>query len=146
VNAPVIAIAPTPAPGPYAQVVWAPGYSLANVCGSAVPLTVNAANGQVSVIADLFGLYAMAVTVTEYRNGVPIGLVRREIEFAVVVCQSALPQTSLSVGPGTGSGFPVNPAGNVYPVYETDTLCLWYQAFDPTDSLRPMPPARAIPG
>ncbi len=134
-NTPPQATAPGPQPGPYASIVWAPGYSLANVCGSNSPMTINAATGQMSVVADAFGLYAMAVTVREFRNGIQIGLVRREIEFAVVVCEASLPQTGFSIVQGTGSGYPVVNAGNLFTIYETDSLCLLYQGYDNTDSL-----------
>ncbi len=141
------AIAATPGPAPYSPIVWAPGYSLANVCGSNnTPLTVNASTGEISVVADAFGLYAMAVTVREYRNGVQIGMVRREIEFAVIVCLSSLPQNSVSLVQGTGSGYPVVQSGNNYEIYETDTLCMLYQGTDNDDSLWLEVSSELLPG
>lgn len=114
-------------PGPYPLIQWQNGYSLANVCNSAVPLTVNAGNGELSVKADLQGIYSVAVLVRETRAGVQIGLIRREIQFNVITCnQNAVPQISYSninsANPNAGNGVPSNKAVT-FEIYETDSLC-----------------------
>ena len=130
------AIAVTPGPGPYSPVGWTPGYDLTNVCASSNnPLAVNAATGQVTVTVDFAGLYAMAIIVREFRGGIQIGMVRREIEFAVIFCASSLPYSGTSLDPGSGSGFPIASGGFDYEIYETDTLCFTYRAADNVDSL-----------
>ena len=75
-----------PPSAPYSNASWTSGYSLANICGSSSPLTLNSATGEIEVIPPFQGIYAMAVEVREYRNGIYIGLVRREIEFTVIAC------------------------------------------------------------
>jgi gliding motility-associated-like protein len=82
-----------PLSAPYTTTTWAPGYSLSNICGSALPLTIDTLTGEIEVQPDLLGIYAMAVLVKEYRNGIYIGSIRREIEFTVINCgNNAAPQ------------------------------------------------------
>lgn len=121
------AVASVLTPGPYPNIQWQVGYSLANVCNSAVPLTVNSTTGELSVKADYQGIYAIALVVHEFRGGVEIGLIRREIEFNVIVCnQNALPQISYSNinsgNPNAGNGTATNNVVN-FEIYETDSLC-----------------------
>ncbi|MFI5220570.1 MAG: hypothetical protein ACHQNT_13880, partial [Bacteroidia bacterium] len=56
-----VPILPTPLPAPYLPVYWEPGYSLANVFGSSVPLAIDPASGTLTVTADNMGLFAVAV-------------------------------------------------------------------------------------
>ncbi len=109
-----------PAPLPYTHAVWENGYSLSNICGSAIPLTINTSSGLVEGVPDNPGFYAMAVSVYEYRNGVLIGLIRREIEFTVIVCSdNAAPNLSPSVD-------------NIqYEIFASDTLSFLVKATDP---------------
>jgi gliding motility-associated-like protein len=118
----------TPLPGPYATVQWTPGYSLANVCASSTnPLNIDAVSGNLSVTVDYSGIYAMAVIVHEFRNGIEIGLIRREIEFSVIVCPNDPPQLNLS------SALPFS--GNTFTIYESDTICFNAIAADAADSV-----------
>lgn len=114
-----------PAPAPYTSATWDFGYGISNVCASAVPLAINTSTGLVEGVPDVPGFYAMAVTIYEYRNGVLIGLIRREIEFTVLVCDgNAQPNLSASVKNAD------------YEIYATDTLCFQVTAKDPDgDSL-----------
>lgn len=130
-------ILPTPVSAPYPNIQWAPGYSLSNVCGSQTnPLTVNPVTGMISVTVETAGMYAMAVLVKEYRNGILIGKIRREIEFTVVFCIGAQPTISnnLNAG-GSGSGFPIISSIGDYDIYETDTLSFNFNVSDQDDSL-----------
>lgn len=125
---PPVAILNTPMPGPYASVLWNPGYSLANVCGSSVnPLAVDPVTGTVTVTADNSGIYAMAILVHELRGGVEIGLIRREIEFSVIVCPNSPPQLDLASAQ--------NFTANNFLIYETDSVCFTASATDNTDSV-----------
>lgn len=127
-SSPVQAILPTPLPAPYPSITWAPGYSLANVCQSIQPLTVDPSTGQMSVTVQNLGMYAMAVNVREFRNGVQIGMIRREIEFSVIICFGSNPQLSLSPN--------VQQSGtNYFEIFETDTLTLLISGTDAEDSL-----------
>src|SRR6185436_8035157 len=136
-------ILPTPLPGPYAPVLWNPGYSLANVCGSTSnPLAVDPSSGMLTVTADYYGIYAAAVAVHEYRNGVEIGLVRREIEFSVIIC----PNTPVAFSLSTFSPY-VSIAGNHnITAYESDSVCFRVTANDGTDSIYLSHSGEVFPG
>ena len=114
-----------PEPSPYANSIWDFGYGISDVCGSAVPLVMDPVTGIVEGVPDIPGFYAMAATIYEYRNGVLIGLVRREIEFTVLLCEgNTQPNLSASVKNAD------------YEIYATDTLCFDVTARDPDgDSL-----------
>ncbi|CAN5497452.1 hypothetical protein BH11BAC2_BH11BAC2_13460 [soil metagenome] len=114
-----------PLPGPYSPVIWESGYGVNNICGSDIPFTINSSTGEIEGIPDIAGIYALAVTIYEYRNGIYLGLVRREIEFTVIACTSnSIPQLSPNV------------KNKNYEIYATDTLCFDVTATDPNgDSL-----------
>lgn len=127
-SSPVQAILPTPLPAPYPPVTWAPGFSLANICQSNQPLTIDPSTGQISVTVQNLGMYAMAVNVREFRNGVQIGMIRREIEFSVIICFGSIPQLSLSANlQQTGT--------NYFEIFETDTISFMISGTDAEDSL-----------
>jgi gliding motility-associated-like protein len=118
-----VTISPSPVltaqvPGPYPNVDWNPGYGLSNMFGSPIPVTVDNNTGLMSARIDLSGLYAVAVEVREFRNGVQIGMIRREIEIASVICLNNAPELSPSVTPVT------------YEIIETDTLCRTFTWID----------------
>ncbi len=108
-----------PLPGPFIPIVWQNTYSLNNICGSPNPLVINSSTGLVQGTPDNIGIYAMAVTVYEYRNGVRIGLVRREIEFTSISCNG---NTAPNISPSI--------ADKNYEIYATDTLCFEVNASD----------------
>ena len=117
-----------PSPGPYASAQWAPGYSLSNITGTSPPMTLNSNTGLMQVKASLQGYYAMAVVVREYRGGVLIGLIRREIEFTVINCLgNTAPQITYENSTASVNGL-------TFTVYEKDTLCFTIKATD-SDSM-----------
>ncbi len=117
-----------PLPGPYSDAQFQSPYSLGNICGGP-PLAVDPATGDITAKPDYIGIYAMAVVAREYRNGVQIGIIRREIEFTVIICDiNVAPSvTSYSTGlaPGTKS----------FELFETDSICFQVSGSDATDSL-----------
>lgn len=72
--------------GPYAPVVWGFGYSTAAEISGNPPLSINQKNGQIRIKPNQTGVYVVGMRVTEYRNGVAIGLVHLELQFNVVNC------------------------------------------------------------
>jgi len=71
------------------------------------------------------GLYAMAVSVKEYRNGVQIGEIRREIEITAIPCSG-----------NTAPNLSANVIDKNYELYAGDNLCFNVSANDPNgDSL-----------
>ena len=79
-------ILPAPLPAPFDSAVWTPGFNLANLAGG-TPVTIHPQTGLLTGTPAYMGMFAMAVSVKEYRNGVQIGEVRREIEFVVLLCE-----------------------------------------------------------
>ncbi|AQG82283.1 hypothetical protein AWR27_02725 [Spirosoma montaniterrae] len=75
----------------YPTVTWASGISLANVIPGNPPLTIDPTTGTVSVRATREGLYLFTVLCEEYRNGVKIGSVRRDMQLPVVDCSRNTP-------------------------------------------------------
>ncbi|HKR04328.1 MAG TPA: gliding motility-associated C-terminal domain-containing protein [Bacteroidia bacterium] len=126
------ALLPTPLPAPYAPVLWNPGFSLSNVCGSSSnPLAVHPVTGMLTVTVDYYGIYAAAVAIHEFRNGVEIGLVRREIEFSVIIC----PYTPVLFALTTASPYVSITGNNSLTAYESDSVCFRITANDATDSI-----------
>lgn len=72
-------------PGPYAPVDWNAGYN-ANACMRGNPELTIDSTGLLTVTPKDPGTFALCVLVEEYRNGVRIGEVRRELELFVYVC------------------------------------------------------------
>lgn len=75
-----------PIPGPYAPVVWFFGYSALNPIQGDPGLRVNPTTGLLSCKAIETGLFVFSVKCEEFRNGVKIGEVRREMQMPVVDC------------------------------------------------------------
>lgn len=109
-NMPVL---PSPLPGPFDSAVWQPGFNLANIAGGN-PITINSQTGLVEGSPGMIGMYAMAVSVKEYRNGIKIGEVRREIEFIALLCE----QNSAPAVTDT-----LQVLANHITVYPDDSLC-----------------------
>jgi gliding motility-associated-like protein len=74
-----------PHPAPYPLVTWKPGYGVFNEIPGTPPLYVDA-KGILHVTPNQVGLFAIALKVDEYRNGVKIGSVRRDFQFPVINC------------------------------------------------------------
>ncbi|MCX6215186.1 gliding motility-associated C-terminal domain-containing protein [Spirosoma sp.] len=70
----------------YPTIPWGSGYGLTNIIPGNPPLRINSATGQLTVRADREGLYLFTVQCEEYRNGVLIGVVRRDFQLPVVDC------------------------------------------------------------
>ncbi|MBT8196147.1 MAG: hypothetical protein KJO64_06955, partial [Bacteroidia bacterium] len=112
-------------PAPYVDVVWRAPYTLGNLAGG-IPVSVNNNSGAITAIPNTVGIFAMAMDVKEFRNGVQIGLIRREIQFSVIACiDNATPVITN------------NAVNAVYNLLPGDTLDIIVDAqdYDPQDSL-----------
>jgi len=77
----------TPAiPGPYDPVLWNFGFNATNPLKGNPGLTVNQTTGLLKCRATLVGLFVFSVKCEEFRNGIKIGEVRREMQIQVVDC------------------------------------------------------------
>lgn len=81
--------APDPdAPPPYQFVNWAPGFSGANPMNANPALSINPVTGELNGTPTQPGQYVVGVCVEEYRNGVLLGVNKRDFQFNVVTCES----------------------------------------------------------
>ncbi len=82
---------PTPSSGPYSSVTWVSPYSAANMIGGSPAMTIDAHTGILTANPNTLGVYVFAVLVEEFRGGVKIGEVRRDIQYKVIVCNTNQP-------------------------------------------------------
>ncbi|GIV33895.1 MAG: hypothetical protein KatS3mg031_1430 [Chitinophagales bacterium] len=73
--------------GPLGFVNYHPGYSSSNALGGNPPLTISS-SGRLTGLPSRQGQFVVGVCVTEYRNGVRIGEIKRDFQFNVVQCGS----------------------------------------------------------
>ncbi|WP_461101734.1 gliding motility-associated C-terminal domain-containing protein [Spirosoma koreense] len=84
----------------YPTVMWASGYSLNNIIPGNPPLSINETTGQLSVRASQEGLYLFTVQCEEFRNGVRIGVIRRDFQLPVVDCSKNTPPPAVVLANG----------------------------------------------
>ncbi|MEM6263832.1 MAG: T9SS type A sorting domain-containing protein [Bacteroidota bacterium] len=76
---------------PSSPVSYRPGYSGTTPITSVPAVSINSTNGDVSLTPTATEIGIMAVRVSEYRNGVLIGSVTRDIQVTVLNCTNANP-------------------------------------------------------
>ena len=80
--------APSPPTGPpYTPITWAAGFSQTSMMNASPQLAIDPQTGLLTVTPTMIGSYAVGICVSEYRNGVLISTVRRDLRFDVVACQ-----------------------------------------------------------
>lgn len=100
---------PIPAPPtapPYTNVTWEPGYSVTNMIDAAPALAVDASIGTVTLTPTLQGSYVVGLRVREWRNGVQLSEVIRDVRFDVVICQDVVTAELTSQADLIAGGFP----------------------------------------
>lgn len=75
-------------------VPWLPGYSATNPISSSPAVTLNSQTGDIVMNPTAQEVGVMSVLVQEYRNGVLIGHVVRDMEIYVRACNNILPTAS----------------------------------------------------
>ena len=75
-----------PPPPPYDTIIWQNGFSATNPFPSQSGISFNQQNGNISFIPTTQGMYSISVLISEYRNGIFLGSVRRDLELSIVVC------------------------------------------------------------
>jgi gliding motility-associated-like protein len=73
-------------PPPFNTITWLPGFSTSNSIPGTPPLTLDPITGLLSCNASQLGLYAFAYRVVEYRNGIRIGEIQRDLQLEVLTC------------------------------------------------------------
>jgi gliding motility-associated-like protein len=83
------AVNPQPDPStftPLNNITWLYPYSVTNILGGTLPLTINSHTGLLTGSTGALGCYVVGVCVEEYRNGVLISETKRDFQFNVVDC------------------------------------------------------------
>lgn len=83
----------TPSPPtapPYAMVPWGSGYSEIYPMASTPPAAVHPVTGMLTAHPSMIGSYTVCVSVKEYRGGVLLSEVRRDLRFDVVACNASV--------------------------------------------------------
>lgn len=73
-------------PAPYSAVTWQAPYSFANIVGGTPAMSCNPVTGIVSAAPTTIGTYVFAVRIEEFRNGIKIGEVRRDVQYHALNC------------------------------------------------------------
>ena len=117
----------------YPSCNFAPGFNQFNVIGGSPQMTINPVTGEITASPAIFGYFQFSVRVEEYRNGVKIGEVRRDAQYASLPCVLANPPV-ISLNNNVAS-----PALDTFSidVYVNDSICfdLEVGVNDPSDSV-----------
>lgn len=70
----------------YSGISWTGGYNLANICGGTPAMSIDPITGEIIASPAVQGEFVFAIRVEEYRNGVKIGEVRRDLQYASLSC------------------------------------------------------------
>ena len=76
-------------PKPYEIIFWETGFDTDNQVGGTPPMSIDPQTGVIIAQPDQVGIFTIAVQVEEFRDGILIGTVRREIQLLSVVCVDA---------------------------------------------------------
>lgn len=80
-----------PQTGPATTVTYLPGYSATQPLQSSTAITIDPLTGDICMTPTLIEVTVMAVLVEEYRNGVLIGTIVRDIQLRSFNCSNVLP-------------------------------------------------------
>lgn len=103
---------------PFHPVNWKQGYSALNAIPGNPALTMDRASGVLRCKASQLGVYVIAYKVLEYRNGLMIGEIVRDLQLEVLNCTPAMDPEILE------------PKEAVYTMNSNDELCLNFYALD----------------
>ena len=103
----------------YPACQWAGGYSINDIVGGNPPMAIDPASGLISATPSIIGYFVFTVRVEEFRNGIKLGEVRRDVQYASLPC-TVPPPPSLSVNgyQGTFPNYSLQLDVNV-----NDTVC-----------------------
>lgn len=84
---------PDPKPAPYSPVTWIPPYSKSSFIGNNAQVSLNPTTGKLTFTPQTIGQFVFAVEIDEYRGGVKIGEIRKDIQVNVINCPINFPPT-----------------------------------------------------
>ena len=70
----------------YTACPWANGYGINNIVGGNPAMSIDQSSGLISATPSLIGYFVFTVRVEEYRNGIKLGEVRRDVQYASLPC------------------------------------------------------------
>lgn len=79
-------VPPAQAPANYPPVTWQPPYNTNNVMGGNPPTSINSISGLLTAVPGGLGQFVMSVKVSEYRNGVKLSELARDMQINVINC------------------------------------------------------------
>ena len=85
----------------YNPVAWnvGGGYNLANIVGGTPAMAIDPATGDITASPTIIDYFTFAVRVEEFRNGVKMGEIRRDIQYAGFNCVGGTPPTFANAYP-----------------------------------------------
>lgn len=92
---PQVNVANPMGPAPYQNVTFAPGHSYTNPFGTG-SISINPTTGFLTATPLTNGIYVLAISVKEYRNGILLSENKRDFQFHVITCLTQDPPPLLS--------------------------------------------------
>ena len=107
---------------PIEEVIYEPGYSEVNPFGTGGYDYISASSGLTEYYSNSLGLYVVAVEIKEIRNGVTIGITRRDIQIQYLNCP---PNSAVNLNSAAGLS-----TANSFSTEEGETLCFDFGFID----------------
>ena len=111
---------PNPLPSPLPQVFYNSGYSSTLPFGAGGVCTVNSKTGLSKYFIKQKGYYSVAIEIAEYRNGVYLGKVRRDVQ--IIATDLCVPNAAPKLSGASGGSFQGSES-NPFVITEGDNLC-----------------------
>ena len=135
-------------PAPYDFITWRNGYDLIDIFGSGSYLTIDSFTGDISAFTPNFGVFVFAVKVEEYRDGVKLGEIRRDLQYKAINCDGGNHPRLTAFDDSTLSNQDVLEDGSLFgafmdtvkgsqfhfPVEVGQELCLTIKTLDPDET------------
>ena len=107
---------------PINEVIYEPGYSEVNPFGTGGYDYISASSGLTEYYSNSLGLYVIAVEIKEIRNGVTIGITRRDIQIQFLNCP---PNNAVNLNSAPGLN-----TSSSFSTEEGETLCFDFGFID----------------
>lgn len=121
--------------GPGNPVPFTPPWTATNPIASLTPVTLNPNTGELTFIPTTVGNWVVAVQVDEYRNGVLVGSIVRDIQIVVQICANTQPLQIGGITNFTGTGQQMGPNEVEVCVGDVFTFDIPFSDVDSGDSL-----------
>ncbi|BDS12477.1 PKD domain-containing protein [Aureispira anguillae] len=92
-----------PAGPPFSSVNWRFPYGLNNMLGGADPFRIDPVTGMLAGTPPSLGIFVVGICAKEYRNGVLIGITKRDFQYEVVACTPLQAQFAVNLSPCNAS-------------------------------------------